>query len=322
MSAIKQTNDDQLQLLLATVSQVQQSSVVDPLTNENSLSTFDSADSTAPVGTGSASIDFSLGQPTTESMNDFLREVDSLFASGAEDRPEPQGQSPRSDDARESAAATAAESVGQRVLTPALPPTPQESTTSTTGIMREDFHFPVSRIWVDVGIAAAALILGFAIGHSTKKADGISTFRFKPQPSSAVEPVAADPQKSDATSLLPHVQPKNLPVIIAQLNYTSTSDTTNVQITLQDSVNYEVHRISNPDRIYVDLWKAQVAPELLGKSIPVSQTLVSRVRIAQRGPEKARITLETKGVCDYSARILPSPYRLVITLSEQVPKKN
>jgi len=297
MSALNQSDDDRL-----------------------TPSAVDAADSGLANGMDPVNLDLSHGQPTTESMNNFLREVDSLFTSSAEDRPEPRRQSPRCD-AREYAAATSAESVAQRVLTPPIPPTLPKTTTSTTGIRREGFHSPVSRIWVDVAIAAGALIVGLAIGHSTQKVDGSSAVSFRPQPSSAVVPVTADPQKSAPQSSLPLVPSKNLPVIISELNYKSTSDTTNVQISLQDGVNYEVHRISNPDRIYVDLWKAHVAPELLGKSVPVSQALVSRFRIAQRGPDTARITLETKGVCDYSARILPSPYRLVITLSEQAAKK-
>jgi hypothetical protein len=252
-------------------------------------------------------------------MNDFLREVDSLFTSSAEDQTEPRDQSRRSDVGEH--ASTSAKSITQGVMTPAIPPDPPKTTTSTTfGGRKEVSKFGVLRIWVDVGIAAAALILGVAIGHNTQKAAVSSTVMLTPRQSPAGQPVFTHSQPPAAT-ISPSANAKGRPVLISDLQYTSTSDTTNVQISLEDGVSYDVHRISNPDRVYVDLRKAHVAPELLGKRVPVSETFVSRVRIAQREPDTVRVTLETKGACDYTTRILSHPYRLVITLSGQLPKK-
>ena len=40
-------------------------------------------------------------------------------------------------------------------------------------------------------------------------------------------------------------------------------------IDLQDQVQYEAHRLSNPERIYFDLHDTTLAPDLANKSIAV-----------------------------------------------------
>ena len=53
-------------------------------------------------------------------------------------------------------------------------------------------------------------------------------------------------------------------------------------------------------------------PELVGKSIDVGDTFVSRIRVAQPVAGMTRIVLETKANSTFSVSLEPNPYRLVV----------
>ena len=89
-------------------------------------------------------------------------------------------------------------------------------------------------------------------------------------------------------------------------------DSTTIVLDLEDQVQYEAHRISNPDRIYFDLRDTALAAELQGKTIDVGDPLVSRIRVAQPVPGMTRVVLETKGNSNFSVSLEPNPYRLVV----------
>src|SRR5208282_2125236 len=56
----------------------------------------------------------------------------------------------------------------------------------------------------------------------------------------------------------------------------------------------------------------QLAPELVGKSIDVGDTFVSRIRVAQPVAGMTRIVLQTKSDSTFSVSLEPNPYRLVV----------
>jgi N-acetylmuramoyl-L-alanine amidase len=85
-----------------------------------------------------------------------------------------------------------------------------------------------------------------------------------------------------------------------------------VVLDLEDQVQYEAHRLANPDRIYFDLHDTSLAAELEAKTIEVGDPQLARVRVAQPSPGLTRVVLETKGNADYSVSLEPSPYRLVV----------
>jgi len=58
--------------------------------------------------------------------------------------------------------------------------------------------------------------------------------------------------------------------LVTNVRHWSTPVYTRVAIDLQDQVQYEAARVPNPDRIYFDLHGARVAPELIGKTIDVT----------------------------------------------------
>jgi N-acetylmuramoyl-L-alanine amidase len=85
-------------------------------------------------------------------------------------------------------------------------------------------------------------------------------------------------------------------------------------------VQYEAARVPNPDRIFFDLHGAKLSPELIGKSVAVTDDgFLKRIRVAQFSNDVARIVLDVSDVSDYSAFLLPNPYRLIIDIHGRKP---
>jgi N-acetylmuramoyl-L-alanine amidase len=111
-----------------------------------------------------------------------------------------------------------------------------------------------------------------------------------------------------------HAQLGSLPRI-TNVSHISSPGSSTVIIELQGQVQYEAHRISDPDRIYFDLINTALPAGLFRKTIEVKDTLLTRVRIAQPMHGVSRVVLETKGVPDFSVRLEGNPDRLVIEVS-------
>jgi N-acetylmuramoyl-L-alanine amidase/putative methionine-R-sulfoxide reductase with GAF domain len=99
---------------------------------------------------------------------------------------------------------------------------------------------------------------------------------------------------------------------VTGVRHWSSPDSSTVVLDLEDQVQYEAHRLTGPDRIYFDLHDTQLAPDLLGKSIEVGDTLINRIRVAQPVSGMTRIVLETKADTNFSVSLESNPYRLVV----------
>ena len=100
--------------------------------------------------------------------------------------------------------------------------------------------------------------------------------------------------------------------MVTGIQYWSSADSSTVALNLEDQVQYEAHRLANPDHIYFDLHDTQLASNLAWKSIEVGDALVERIRVAQPVTGMTRIVLETKARTDFSVSLEPNPYRLVV----------
>jgi N-acetylmuramoyl-L-alanine amidase/putative methionine-R-sulfoxide reductase with GAF domain len=131
-------------------------------------------------------------------------------------------------------------------------------------------------------------------------------------------PATATNQNPDALSDAEPIGPPATPQEMAKfprvtgIRHWSSADSSTVVLDLEDQVQYEAHRLANPDRIYFDLHDTQLAPELTGKSIDIGDTLLNRVRVAQPVAGMTRVVLETKGSSNFSVSLEPNPYRLVV----------
>jgi len=102
---------------------------------------------------------------------------------------------------------------------------------------------------------------------------------------------------------------------VTGIRHWSTATYTRVAIDLGDSVTYEAARVPNPDRIYFDLHGTKLAQELVGKSFNVTDDgFLKKVRAAQYSDDVTRVVLDVNDVTEYSAFLLPNPYRLIIDI--------
>jgi len=102
---------------------------------------------------------------------------------------------------------------------------------------------------------------------------------------------------------------------VSGIRHWSTPNYTRVAIDLGDDVTYEAARVPNPDRIYFDLHGTRLAQELVGRSFTVTDDgFLRRIRAAQFSNDMTRVVLDVNDVTEYSAFLLPNPYRLIIDI--------
>ncbi len=111
---------------------------------------------------------------------------------------------------------------------------------------------------------------------------------------------------------------------VTGIRHWSTPSYTRVAIDLGDSVEYQAARVENPDRIFFDLHHAKLAQQLAGKSFAVTDDgFLTRIRAAQFSGDVTRVVLDVHQVAEYSAFLLPNPYRLIIDIhGKQTPAKD
>jgi N-acetylmuramoyl-L-alanine amidase len=99
---------------------------------------------------------------------------------------------------------------------------------------------------------------------------------------------------------------------VTGIRHWSSADSSTVVIDIQDQVQYEAHRLPNPERIYFDLHDTTLAAGFSARTIAVNDALLQRVRVAQPMAGVTRIVLETNSASDFSVSLEPHPYRLVV----------
>jgi N-acetylmuramoyl-L-alanine amidase len=118
---------------------------------------------------------------------------------------------------------------------------------------------------------------------------------------------------------LPTVQKKSALPMVTGIRHWSTPDYTRVAIDVDGEVKYEAGRVADPDRIFFDLPDTKLASTLVGKSFAVEDGFLKKIRVAQYHSGATRVVLEVDDVSDYSAFLLPNPYRLIIDIHGSQP---
>jgi N-acetylmuramoyl-L-alanine amidase len=137
-----------------------------------------------------------------------------------------------------------------------------------------------------------------------------------PDSSPAMDQPATTSQAANAKTDSTHVLDPKLALrqLVTGIWHVSSADSSTVVIDVQGEVQYEAHRLSDPERIYFDLHDTALAPGLFGKTIEVGDALLARVRIAQPRRGVSRVVLETTGASDFSVSLQSNPYRLVVEI--------
>jgi N-acetylmuramoyl-L-alanine amidase len=102
--------------------------------------------------------------------------------------------------------------------------------------------------------------------------------------------------------------------LVTGIRHWSTPDYTRIAIDLETEVKYEAGRVPGPDRIFFDLHSTKLASELVGKQFEVGDGFLRKIRAAQFDAEMTRVVLEVDDVSEYSAFLLPNPYRLIVDI--------
>src|SRR5579871_4415144 len=126
------------------------------------------------------------------------------------------------------------------------------------------------------------------------------------------------PQEEKDAPQEAHVEKHKLP-LVTNIRHWSTPDYTRVAIDLEQEVQYEAGRVPHPDRIFFDLHDTKLAADLVGKSFDVDDGFLHKIRIAQFKANLARVVLDVDDVTEYSAFLLPNPYRLIIDIHGKQP---
>lgn len=202
----------------------------------------------------------------------------------------------------------------------------------TFGQINEEKKQRPTILWLLMGVVVATAFAGgmwWKLKTAQLGSAMVQTEKVAPQ---TVNPVTAPPAASTATPAVPTpsvdaaaatdkptdneapASPQELAKFprVSGIRHWSSADSSTVVLDLEDQVQYEAHRLSNPDRIYFDLHDTQLAPELVGKAIEVGDALLSRVRLAQPIAGMTRVVLETKANTTFSVSLEPNPYRLVV----------
>ncbi len=104
-------------------------------------------------------------------------------------------------------------------------------------------------------------------------------------------------------------------VQITGIRHWSNPVSTRIAIDLSGEVEYEAARVAHPDRIFFDLHGATLARGLNGREVQViDDGYLKRIRAAQYKPDVTRVVLDVTDVSDYSAFLLPNPWRLILDI--------
>jgi N-acetylmuramoyl-L-alanine amidase len=138
--------------------------------------------------------------------------------------------------------------------------------------------------------------------------------------SAAPQPTQQQGAQDGALTKLSTQPGKGLPRLTS-IRHWSTPDYVRVAIDLEQEVTYQAGRVPRPDRIFFDLYGTKLASDLVGKSFDVETGFLHRIRVAQFKANMARVVLDVDDVAEYSAFLLPNPYRLIIDIHGKLPAK-
>jgi N-acetylmuramoyl-L-alanine amidase len=92
----------------------------------------------------------------------------------------------------------------------------------------------------------------------------------------------------------------------------NTENSARIVVTLSDTIAFNAARIAAPDRVYFDLHRAKLTPDIAKKNWDVKDGLLKSLRLGQNKDGVVRLVLDVSGARDYSGYLLSDPYRLVI----------
>lgn len=102
--------------------------------------------------------------------------------------------------------------------------------------------------------------------------------------------------------------------IVKDIRYWSSPGQTRVVVDLSGPVEYRSNRLSRPDRLYFDLYGAQI-PKEIKRNLSVEDGILKSIRAGQFTNEIVRIVLDLESMESYHTFTLDDPTRLIIDVN-------
>jgi len=178
---------------------------------------------------------------------------------------------------------------------------------------------PVTTVRITVtGLAIVlSLVVGLIAGAAYQR---YFASRGRPQrlaPASAT-PATAQPV---AVNQLVSLQPvANGRFEVRKVDFRLVDSHPEITILLSQPIDYDAHRLDQPDRVYIDLHDAHLARELKGATITINKGGVSRIRLAQTQLDTVRAVLDLEKRFDYAVVAQAEPAALRVKLTPWAPR--
>jgi N-acetylmuramoyl-L-alanine amidase len=128
-----------------------------------------------------------------------------------------------------------------------------------------------------------------------------------------IDAVRAERRQAAARAEVARQQSQGRPAaMVRNLRHWNDRSSTRLVVDLENEVQFQSARISNPDRIYFDIYPARLSSTMQHLRMEVEGGFLKAVRAAQNQQGVVRIVLEVEAVKDYSVFLLANPYRLVV----------
>lgn len=176
-------------------------------------------------------------------------------------------------------------------------------------------------VWWGMQFHPKAALTGIAAAPNAVTTPSAPDLFSPPSAGNQVAPAPTAQNSMNEAATFAPVPPSKLGELpkITGVRHWSSSMGSTVVIDMEDQVNYEVHRLVSPERIYFDLPDTALPPDLQGKTMDIGDLSLTRVRIAQPVSGITRVVLDTKDGSNFSVSMETNPYRLVVEL-RAVPK--
>lgn len=135
-------------------------------------------------------------------------------------------------------------------------------------------------------------------------------------------------QSSARSSTSSHLPSANLraatgglraPATITAVQHEFTAASTTAMIVLTSSVDYEVRRLTAPERVYIDFHNARLVPRMEGRNFIVGKPCLRQYRLGSHPGQTARVTFETGAGCEFSAQLTGAPFIKLVLLLRPIP---
>lgn len=104
--------------------------------------------------------------------------------------------------------------------------------------------------------------------------------------------------------------------LVTEMRSWSNPDYSRVSVTLDREVKFAYHKLRRdhtvnlPERVYIDISGARVAPGV--KDIPIGDGLLKMARVGQFRPDVVRVVLDIESIKEYKIFPLSDPFRIII----------